>query len=121
MHKPGDTPNCYVAFDRQTDFTSVYLLFSTPVGAVVQSGLCNGSVLKNAETVDSRSFRISGVVPWCTSATYVLAFVVAHNAKSQVGQYRNTSDFSSESIELRNTNRTLFPDIADVSSEPPRN
>jgi hypothetical protein len=40
MHKPGDTLNCDVTFDRQTDFTSVYLLFSTPVGAVVQSGLC---------------------------------------------------------------------------------
>jgi hypothetical protein len=122
-HKPGDILNCYITFDRQTDFTSVDLLFSTPVGAAVPAGLCNGFFLKNVESADGQTFRISGVMPWCTPATYVLAFVGAENAKEQVWQYRNMSDFNSDiSIEIRNyKTQTLFPDVVEVGSEPPGN
>jgi hypothetical protein len=122
-HKPGDILNCYITFDRKTDFTSVDLLFSTPVGALIQGGLCNGFFLTNVGSADGQTFRVSGVMPWCTPAKYVLAFASGENAKYQVWQYRNMSDFNSDiTIELTNyKTQTLFPDITGVGSEPPRN
>jgi hypothetical protein len=114
-HKPGETMTCYVVFEKEDDNDSVQMAFSTPIGAIVRGGLCNGFMLDKWRRVDSRTFEVSGVIPYCTSFTYVLTTVLVETNSRGYVQYQNGTDFKSGvSIELRNSNRTLFPEIGNV-------
>jgi hypothetical protein len=118
--KPGETLTCYVVFEKGDDNESVQLAFSTPVGAVVRGGLCNGFLLDKRRRVDSRTFAVSGVIPWCTSLSYVLTSVLVQSNSRGYVQYQNGTDFESNvSIELKNSNRALFPEIRNISPSAP--
>lgn len=115
-HKPGDTLTCYVTFDRPTKFASVKLAFSAPPGPVTTSGLCKGPMLENSERIDSQTFRVTGIVPPCGSSTYALIAVLTETPDRQ---YRNGADFvSSVSFYLENHHQTIFPNLANVGSNP---
>ena len=110
----------YVIFDEGIDAKSVELAFGTPVAAMVRSGLCNGFFLDKSQRVDDRTFKVSGVVPWCTSFTYVLTTVLVQTDSRGHRQYQNGTGFKSDvSIELKNMDRSFFPDIKNVRPNPP--
>jgi hypothetical protein len=119
-HKPGETLTCYIVFEKGDDNQSVQLAFSTPIGAIVRGGLCNGFLLDKWRRVDSRTFAVSGVIPWCTSFSYVLTSVLVQSNSRGYVQYQNGTDFKSNvSIELQNSNRALFPEIRNISRSAP--
>jgi hypothetical protein len=119
-HKPGEALTCYVVFEKEDDNESVQLDFGTPIGAIVRGGLCNGFMLDKWRRVDSRTFEVSGVIPWCTSFSYVLTTVLVQSHSSGYVQYQNGTDFKSDvGIELTNSNRTLFPEIRNISPVAP--
>jgi hypothetical protein len=119
-HKPGETLTCYVVFEKEENSDSVQMAFSTPIGAIVRGGLCNGFMLDKWRKVDSRTFEVSGVIPYCTSFTYVLTTVLVETNSRSYVQYQNGTDFKSDvSIELKNSNRTLFPEIRNIGAVAP--
>jgi hypothetical protein len=119
-HKPGETLKCYVVFEKEDSNHSVQMAFSTPIGAIVRGGLCNGFMLDKWRRVDSRTFEVSGVIPYCTSFSYVLTTVLVETNSRSYVQYQNGTDFKSDiSIELKNSNRTLFPQIRNISPGAP--
>ena len=118
-HKPGSKIACYVSFDGDSAFTSLYLSFYTPEVSYEQSGLCSSFLFQDSERINRRTYRVTGVLPACANGGYVLSGMMAHTLAG-MRSYQQGVDYMNRfpAIQLENRNQTVFPDIVTIGSDP---
>lgn len=119
VHKPGEIMECLVSFSGEPKFRSVLLNFGLRTQMRGdQGGMCNGVLLQNSERIEAKTFRVSGVVPWCASGKYQVNDVVASEMR--------WSAFNGERVDgnvvmyLRNEDSEQFPDVKSVQGKDPK-
>jgi hypothetical protein len=131
-HAPGDRMTCDVRFSGEVELSALAFSFdmnaqerakSYYTRAKDQQGLGMDFVLQEFSKIDSRTYRVAGLVNPCASGQYSLEWVTAFEACG-TNKYCRTRAYRSDDIKtpvtflLRNADQKMFPEILSIGSAP---
>jgi hypothetical protein len=130
IHRPGDSLTCYLRFADDAELSGLSISFDTyQLESAVpysqrprdQRGLCGGFLFDGYKKIDSRTYQVSGLLPECRSARYLLSEVTAFGVdgldRCPSREYLGESAVKKPVVlRLKNSHQTRFPELKEVSA-----